>query len=106
MSLEDISTIEALFSSGARARAEAADHGALVVRQGVPVLVVLARKALDVVLACLDGALLGAFRLVREHVCLQVLERPAAVWDWADTLFLILFAELVAAASVAVLRSL
>src|SRR5690606_27781222 len=45
----------------------------------MPVLVVLAREALDVVLAAPDGALLRPLLLVREHVGRQVLEDPPAV---------------------------
>lgn len=36
--------------------------------QGMSVLIVLAREALDVVLACLNGALLRSLGLMREHV--------------------------------------
>lgn len=79
MALEHVGAVEGLLGSGARAGAEATDHGALVMGQGVAVLVVLASKALDVVLAGLDGALLGALRLVGEHVRLEVLEDFAAV---------------------------
>jgi hypothetical protein len=74
MSLEDIGAVEAFLRSSARARAETAHHGSLVVRQGVPVLVILACEALDVVFAGLDWALLGTLSLVGEHVSLQILE--------------------------------
>jgi hypothetical protein len=106
MSLEHISAVKALLSCGPRARTEAANHGTLIMRQSVSVLVVLASKSLDMVLACLDGALLGSLSLVSEHVGLQILERAATVRDWADTLFLVFFAKLVAATTVAMLRSL
>lgn len=70
VALEDVGAVKRLFGGRAGAGAETADHGALVMGQGVAVLVVLAREALDVVLAGLDGALFGALGLVGEHVCL------------------------------------
>jgi hypothetical protein len=74
MPLEDISAVEALLCGSARSGTEAAHHCSLVVRQCVPVLVVLARETLDVVLAILDRAFLGTLGLVGEHMGLQVLE--------------------------------
>ena len=106
MSLEDISAVEALLRRSTRAGAETADHCAFVVGQGMPVLVIFARKSLDVVLASLDRTLLRTLGLMGEHVSLQVLEGTTAIWDWADSLLLVLFAQLVAATAMAVVRSL
>ena len=78
MPLEDVGAVEALLRCAARAWAEAAYHGALVVGKSVPVLVVLPCKAFGVVLARRDRALLWSLVLVGEHVCLQVLEVSAA----------------------------
>lgn len=64
------------------------------------VLVVLAGKALDVVIACRDGALLWALVLMGEHVRLQVLEDFAALWVGATSLFF----RLVAAKTFACVR--
>lgn len=83
VSLEDISPVEALLCGAAAARAETADHGALVVRQGVSVLVVLASKALGVVFTGWDWALLWTFILVREHMCLEILDVSSACRDRA-----------------------
>lgn len=103
MSLEDIGAVKALLGGSARAGAETADHGTFVVRESVPVLVVLPCEALDVVLAGLNWALLRSLRLMSEHVCLQVLERPTAVGNRADALLPVFLAELVASTTVAVL---
>jgi hypothetical protein len=86
--LEYIRSVERLLCGRSRARAEATYHGALVMGQGVSVLVVFAGKALDVILAGLDGALLGTFILMREHVCLEILENFAAVGICASLLLL------------------
>lgn len=64
MALEHISAVEGLGMRGAGARAKGAHHGALVVSQGVAILVVLAGEAFDMVLACFDWTLFGAFFLV------------------------------------------
>lgn len=79
MALEHIGAVEGLGMGGAGARAEGAHHGSLVVSQGVAILVVLAGEALDVVLACFDRALFGAFFLVCQHVGGQVFEDTTAV---------------------------
>lgn len=92
--LEDIGAVERLLRSRAGSRTETAHHGTLVVSQGVAVLVVLASEALDVILAGLDGTLLGSLVLVGEHVCLEVLEDLATVRVGAS---LLLLASLVAA---------
>lgn len=84
MSLEHVRTVEALLGRAARAWAEPAYHGSLVVCQCVPVLVVLAREALCVVLASRDRAFLWALVLVCEHVRLKVLEVPATCGVWAE----------------------
>lgn len=83
MPFEDVRTVEALFRGASRAGAEAAHHSALVVGQGVSVLVVLAGKAFGVVFASGNWALLRALVLVREHVRLEVLEVLAACGVWA-----------------------
>jgi hypothetical protein len=94
MPLEDIGAVERLLSRGTGSRTETAHHCSLVVGQGVSVLVVLAREALDVVIARLNWALFGAFRLVRQHVRLQVLEGLTTVGVWASLLLLGLIAAI------------
>lgn len=79
MPLEDIGSVEALFSSRAGRRAEATDHGALVMSQGMSVLVVLSCEALDVVFASRNRALLRSGLLVSPDVCLQVLDDLPAI---------------------------
>lgn len=86
MPLEDVCTVETLFGRAARAWAETAHHSALVVSQGVAVLVILPGKALGMILACGNWALLRALILVSEHMCLQVLEVPATSRVWAKAL--------------------
>lgn len=92
VSLEDICAVERLLSRGARSGTEATDHGALVVGQGVAVLVILASKPLDVVFTRHDGALLGSLSLVSEHVRLEILEGLAALGIGAHVLLLDLIA--------------
>lgn len=53
--------------------------------QGVSVLVVFARKALEVVFAVDDGAFLGSLALVCQHVSLEILEGAAAVGPGATS---------------------
>jgi hypothetical protein len=86
MALEDIGAVEALLRCRAASWAKSTHHGALVVGQGVPVLVVFSREALDVVFARSDRALLRSLSTVSEHVCLQVLEDTATLGKWAKTL--------------------
>jgi hypothetical protein len=74
MSLEDICAVEGLFCRRSGTRAETTYHGAFVVCESVPVLVVLPTKAFDVIIACLDGAFLGPLILVGEQMGFQVLE--------------------------------
>ena len=83
MTFEHICAIETLLQRGAGTRAETANHRALVVRQGVAVLVVLASKALDVVVAGGDRTLLWTFQLMGEHMGLDILECLAAIGEWA-----------------------
>jgi hypothetical protein len=52
----------------------------------MPVLIILAGKALGMILACDDWALLRPLALVSQHVCLQVLEDLSAVWIIASSL--------------------
>jgi hypothetical protein len=84
MPLEHVRTVEALLGRAARAWTETTYHGSLVVRQCVPVLVVLASKAFCVVFASRDGTFLWALVLVCEHVRLEVLEVPATCGVWAE----------------------
>lgn len=86
VALEDIRPIERLLRRGPRARAEAANHGPFVVGQSMSVLVVLARESFDMVLACNDRAFLGSFRLMGEHVGLEIFEDSSAVWVRASPL--------------------
>merc|ERR1712144_184995 len=65
VALEDISSVEGLFSRGASVGAKAADHSALVMGQGMTVFVVLASEALDVVLATSDASLLAVLIQIR-----------------------------------------
>ena len=80
MSFENIRSVEALLHRRARAWTKTAHHSPLVVGQGMPVLVVLARKPFLVVLAIQDRALFRAFRLMGKHVCFQILENSSTVW--------------------------
>jgi hypothetical protein len=84
MSLEHICAVEALLGRAARAWAETTYHGSFVVRQCVPVLVVLARETLGVVFASRDRTFLWALVLVCEHVRLEILEVPATCGVWAE----------------------
>ena len=79
MSLENISTIEALLGGGPGAWAEVADHGAFVVCQSVTVLVVLAREAFLMVLASHNRALFRSFGLMRQHMGFEIFEEATAV---------------------------
>lgn len=88
MSFEDVRSVKALLGCRPRARAEAANHGASVMRECVPVLVVLSGEAFLVVLATDNRALLRPHRLMCHHVCLQVLELSTAVWVRTSSLAL------------------
>lgn len=88
VALEDVGTVKGLLRGRAGAWAEAADHCAFVVCESVTVLVILSSKALCVVLAGLNGALLRPLSLVSEHVSLEVLEGLAAVGIGASLLLL------------------
>ena len=68
MSLEDISAVERLLSRRTGPRTETADHGTLVVCQGMSVLVILPCETLKVIFASSDRALLWSLILVSEHV--------------------------------------
>ena len=48
--------------------------------EGVAVLVIFASETFGVIFASDDGALLGAFGLVREHMSLQIFEDASTVW--------------------------
>lgn len=101
VALEHIGAVEALLRRRAAARTETTDHSALVMCESVSVLVVLPGKALGVVLAGGDGALLGPLVLVGEHVRLEVLEDTAALWKWAQALLARLVIHTTAAATLA-----
>ena len=101
MPLEYIGTVKALLSGRAASRAETADHGALVMRQGMTVLVVLPREALDVILARCDRTLFWSLILVSEHVCLEILENTSTLRQRAETLVARLVVHLEAAAALA-----
>jgi hypothetical protein len=79
MSFEDIRTVERLLHGGSGTGAKAANHGALVVRQCVPLAVVFAGKPLLGVFAGRDGAFLGPFQHVGELMCAQVAETLVAL---------------------------
>lgn len=87
MPFEDIGAVERLLCRRPGPRAEAAHHGALVMSQRVAVLVVFSRETFNMVIARIDGALLGAFVLVREHMGLEVFENLAAVGMGACALY-------------------
>ena len=88
VTLEDIGTVKRLLGSRSRAWAEAADHCALVVCEGVAVLVILASETFGVVLAGCNRTLLGALILVSEHVSLEILEGLATIGPSASLLLL------------------
>lgn len=95
VSLEDVGAVKRLLGRRPRSGAEATDHVALVVRQGMTVLVILASKPLNVVLASGDGALFRALSLMGEHVGLEILEGLAALGIGASLLLLGLVAAVV-----------
>lgn len=64
VTFEYVRTVEAFFGCGSRSWAEITDHRALVMRQSVSVLVVLASKALLMVLARDNRTLFWSFRLM------------------------------------------
>jgi hypothetical protein len=84
MTLKDVCTIEALLGGTATTRAETADHRALVVREGMAVLVVLASKPFDVILAGRNGALHRTLILVCKLVSSKVLDITTASGDGAS----------------------
>ena len=85
MALEDIGAVEALLRRGAGAGAETAHHGAFVMCESVPVLIIFACKALGMVLAGLNWALLWALGEMGEEMGLEVLEDLAAIRVRADS---------------------
>jgi len=92
VTLEDIGAVEGLLTGSARARAETANDGSLVVSSDeMSIAVILSGKATLVELAGRNGTLLRTLVLVREHVCLQVLVKLATVWVWASVSGLAIF---------------
>lgn len=87
MAFEDIGAVEALLGSRARTRAKIANHGALVVRQGVTVLVIFTSKAFLMVLARHNWALFGPLWLMGQHMSLEILEYPTAIRVGTSTPF-------------------
>lgn len=79
VTLEHIGAVEALFGSFTAVGTEAADHGALVVGQGVSVLVVFASETFLVVLARHDRTLFRALGLVCEEMSFEILEEPTTI---------------------------
>ena len=86
MSLKNVGAVERFFCRRARPRAESANHGTLVMGEGVSILVVLASEAFDVVVASLNRALLWSLILVSQHVCFQVFEDLSALGISASSL--------------------
>lgn len=86
VSLENISSVEALLSCSPRTWTEAADHGSTVVSKCMSVLVVLSCKSLLVVLTARDRAFFWSLVLMCHHVSLEVLKGLAAVGIWASSL--------------------
>lgn len=93
MTLEYVGAIKAFLCCRARARAKPAHHCAFIMGQCVPILIVFASKPFVVVVASRDRTLLGSFRLMCEHVCLQILEKSATVWIWATISLLSILIE-------------
>jgi hypothetical protein len=93
VSLENIGPVEALLGGRARAWAEAAHHGTLVMGQGVSIFVILACKTFLVVLASQDGTFLGSLGLMGQHVGLEILENLSALRVRAATLFSTVFSR-------------
>lgn len=79
MSLKNVGSVKGLLERGSSARTKGTRHGTAVVGESVAVFVVLPGKTLYVILTRYDGALLGAFLLVRKHVGGEVTEDAAAV---------------------------
>src|SRR5438105_18487 len=94
MPLEDIGAVKALLSGRPRARTEAADHGALVMGEGMPVFVIFSGKSLLIVLAIRDGAFFWSLGLVCQHMGLEVFKDSSTVPVWASSFLVAFFIEL------------
>lgn len=79
VTLKDVGAVEDAFALQVLLRAQWADQGAAIVRQSVPVAVILARKAFAVVDAAARRTLLRTLSLMGEHVSSQVAQDAAAV---------------------------
>lgn len=84
VALENVRAVERLLVRGTWPWAEWADHGALVMGQGVAVLVVFPGETFGVVLAGFDGTLLRSLLHVCQHVSGEVFEHPSALRVWAS----------------------
>lgn len=58
----------------------------------MPILIIFASKAFDMIIARLNRAFLGSFIFVCEHVCFQIFEHLAAIWEGTTAFLLALFA--------------
>lgn len=70
--------------------------------KGMSILIVLAGKAFLMIFTSDNGALFRPFRLVRQHVGLEILEYSSTVGVWAAAFFVVLFVHLETAGSLAV----
>lgn len=88
MAFEDVRAIEAFLRSGTRTGAKPAYHRALVMGQGMTILVVFPSKAFQMILASEDWTLFRPLRLMRQHVSFEILEQSAALRVWTSAPFL------------------
>jgi hypothetical protein len=79
MSLEDICAVEGLFGGKTGAWAETADHGTLVMGEGMSLAIVLSREPLLGVLAGSDWALFWSLALVSKLMSAKVTEDLVAL---------------------------
>ncbi len=76
--LKHIGPVESLLVGRAGSGTEGAHHSALVMRQRVPVLIILACKSFCVIFARLNRTFLRPFLHMRQHVSSEVLEYAPA----------------------------
>ncbi len=84
---EHICPIEKFCCRRTTGRAEPTDHDALVMREGVPILIIFPCKSFCVIIACLDWTFFHSVVLVCKHVSFQVFEDFSAFGICAATLF-------------------
>lgn len=79
VTLEYIGSIKRFCERRADPGAEWTDHCSSVMRESMPVFIILTSKALGVILTRLDGTLLWPLFLMREHMGCQIFENTPAI---------------------------